>query len=252
MARRLIHQVAIGAISPLWDSCIASVAAYAKRHGLDHHVQTEPLLRIVPKKTARSESALRLGFLPIFEKFTSFAALCDYDEILVLDADVYATPTAPNLFELVDEDIEFAAVVERDMPLSFDYERKVKNYARAQFNDPDFPYYNMGVRLIRQPLLRHLNGQSVTDFIHRPEFAKYVNGEGPHRWATEQVLLNVWIRGAGVIHAPLAWPWNTLYGAVRPSYVKEAKFVHFFLSSLLPSGATIESLLAHPEAVSRR
>lgn len=249
--KRLLFQVCIGEQRPLWNACLQSMAAYCARHGLVHHVQFEPILRIVPKAGQRSTNALRMGFLPIFEKFQSFALLKDYDEILVVDSDVWAQPEAPNLFEWVPEWVEFAAVRECEMPLTSLYRAKVARYAQMQFGDDRFPYYNMGVRLIRQPLLRHLGGQTPTEFIHRTEFADYVNGVGHHRWATEQVLLGAWLRDPAIKSFALPWQWNALYGGVQPERIPEAHFVHFFLSSLLPHDNLAE-LLKHPEAVARK
>lgn len=251
MVKRLCYQVFCGEVKPLWERCVTSVATYCLRHGIHHLVQKTPILRIKPKASARSENALRLGYLPIFEKFQSFALLHEYDEILVLDSDVWIRPNAPDIFDAVPKGIDFAAVVEPRMPLTKAYLAKTARYAGMQFGDPSFPYYNCGVRVIRRSLLRYMEGQTPAEFIHRPEFAKYVNGEGHHRWATEQVLLNRWVHDSGMDHCALPWEWNALYGGVEPSRLPEASFVHFFLSDLLPHD-NIAELLAHPELVARR
>lgn len=230
--KRLVWQVAVGSRRLLWDRCLESMRTYAERHGIDYHLQTEPVLRIVPKKSSRSPEAMRLGYLPIFEKFQSFALLGEYDEILVVDADVWAAPRAPNIFEAVPDGAEFAAVIERDMPITNAYARKIDAYARGQYGDGAFPFANMGVRVIRKKLRRLLVGQTPTEFIRRPEFEPYVNGEGNLRWQTEQTLLNVWVRACGAHFQPLGWKWNALFGAVVAS-LQEAHFVHFFLSDHL-------------------
>lgn len=238
--RRLIFQAVVGERRLLWERCIESVAVYAHRFGYEHRIQREPLLRIVPKKSARSANALRMGYLPNFEKFQAFALLHEFDEILVLDGDVWVQPLAPDIFEAVPKAAEFAAVIERDMPCSAAYARKLEGYARGQYGDFAFPFANMGVRLIRRGLLRLFHGQTPAEFIHRPEFADYVNGTGNYRWQTEQTLLNVWVRACGVHFHPLPWQWNALFGALTT--LEGAHFVHFFLSEHLTSQDPVEMI----------
>ena len=64
----LIYQVAVGPESELYEICIDSVARYCERFGIKHMVQREPKLCIAPVHSQRSDNALRLGYLPIFEK----------------------------------------------------------------------------------------------------------------------------------------------------------------------------------------
>jgi len=65
----LIFQVAVGEKRPLYERCLGSAKNYCERHGLDHVVLREPVLRIRPKASKRSRGAVeRLGYLPIFEK----------------------------------------------------------------------------------------------------------------------------------------------------------------------------------------
>ena len=226
----------------LWQRCVASVAVYCQRFGFDHIVQREPVLKIVPRDSQRSPTALKDGILPIFEKFQSFALLHEFDEILVLDADVWIRPTAPNIFHAVAPVWDFGACVERQMPISPLYARKLDRYALGQYGDKNAPFANMGVRIIRRSLLPHLKGQTPTEFIHRPEFAKYVNGEGAYRWQTEQTFLNDWLRECGANVFALDWKWNGLFGMLQPGRIDEAHFVHFLLSDHL-NGDDPETLL---------
>jgi len=87
--RRLIFQVAVGEVPPFYALCMQSVFEYAQRIGADYKSINEPVLRIVPKKSQRSENALRLGYLPIFEKKAAFAYFGEYAQIAIIDADVY-------------------------------------------------------------------------------------------------------------------------------------------------------------------
>lgn len=238
----LIYQVAVGEVPAFYEDCIASVARYCRRHGIDHIVQREPLLRIRPVKSHRSENALRLGYLPIYEKEAAFSYLDRYDRIAVLDADIYVRESAPLLFDELRE-ATFAGVLERDMPLTGDYLAKVRKHSEGQFRsltDVDWQwnangaaFYNMGVMLFGRGILPYLNGETPAEFLRRPEFERFVNGEGHWRWSTDQTLLNWWVKKSQMPVRNLDWRWNALYGACRD--VSAAHFVHFFLSAKQPN-----------------
>ena len=237
--RRLCYQISVGNPPAFYQDCIASVERYCERFGIDHIVQTEPILKIKPVKSARSENALRLGYLPIYEKEQAFAYLNQYDQIAVIDADIYIRDTAPNLFDEL-QGATFAAVLERDMPLTPAYLGKIRKHSTGQFStltDVDWDwnqrgakYYNMGLMLFSSKLLDYLSGDTPRQFIQRPEFERFVNGEGHWKWSTDQTLLNWWVKKTGMETRDLDWKWNGLYGAVD---VKEAHFVHLFLSDKL-------------------
>jgi hypothetical protein len=246
----LIYQVKVGDTPPFYDRCIASVRSYCKRIGVDHIVQTEPLLRIRPVKSARSENALRLGYLPIFEKAVAFSYLDRYERIAVLDADIFVRAKAPDIFAELDAD--FAAVSERDMPLTQKYREKIRKYSAGQYGtltDVDWEwnadgalFFNMGLMLFGQGVAPYLSGESPGEFIRRPEFERFVNGEGHWRWSTDQTLLNWWVKKSGMRMQRLDWRWNALYGGVTD--VSDAHFVHFFLAAKMPrGGAEIPELL---------
>lgn len=232
----LIYQVAVGETQPFWEPCIESVARYARRMGARHIVQRQPLLKIAPENSQRSENALRLGYLPIFEKENAFAYLQHFRQVMVIDADVFISATAPALRIA---DAAFAGVRERDLPCTPKYREKLRKHSEGQFRsleDVDWDwqdgiaaFYNMGVMVLGQKLLHYLDGQTPSDFLRRPEFARFVNGEGHWRWSTDQTLLNWWLKRCGALCWPLDWRWNALYGAVQD--VSEAYFVHFFLAA---------------------
>jgi hypothetical protein len=237
---RLIYQVAVGEVPAFYDACIGSVSAYCARHGITHVIQREPELKISPLCSKRSVNALRLGYLPIFEKSCAFSYLCDYEQVLILDADVYIRDFAPDIFE--ESACPFAGVIEREMPLTQAYAEKVRKHSDGQFlelTDVDWKwdgrgaeYANMGVMLLHKNVLPYLRGQTPEQFIRRPEFERFVNGEGHWKWSTDQTLLNYWVKKSGMATQNLSWKWNALYGAVQS--VTEAYFVHFFLSAKLP------------------
>jgi hypothetical protein len=232
----LIFQVAVGECPPFYKTCTASVARYARRIGADYHLQTEPKLRIAPLKSARSENALRLGYLPIMEKQVALSHLAVHYKVAVIDADVFITEDAPDIFDAAGDG--FSGVLERDLPLTPEYRAKIRKHSDGQFrsltdvdwqwNGDGAAFYNCGVMVWGQEVIRHLNGQTPEQFLRRPEFERFVNGEGHWRWSTDQTLLNWWVKKSGMTTQRLDWKWNALYGACN---VKGAHFVHFFLSS---------------------
>lgn len=249
MARKLVYQVAVGETPAFYKTCIASVERYCKRIGAEHVVQTEPKLRIVPHRSYRSVNALRLGYLPVYEKENAFSYIGEYEQVAILDADIYVRESAPDVFE---HQCEFGAVMERQMPLTQEYLSKIRKYSDGQYslltdvdwqwNDDGAAFYNMGFMLLGAGLLKYLNGDTPLEFIRRPEFARFVNGEGHWKWSTDQTLLNYWVKKAGIAVKDLDWRWNALYGAVRD--VSPAHFVHFFLSAKMPrGGAEIPDLI---------
>lgn len=250
----LIYQIALGETPAFYDICTASVDRYCKRHGLDHIVQTEPILRIVPVKSCRSVNALRLGYLPIYEKEAAFAYLDRYEKIAIIDADVYIRDCAPNIF---DQPVEaFGGVLERDLPITSSYADKIRKYSHGQYDlltDVDWKwgdygaaFYNMGVMLLGPGFRKYLNGETPEQFVRRPEFERFVNGEGHYKWSADQTLLNYWVKKSGMPALNLDWRWNAIQMAVEPSWLREAYFVHFVLSSKMPRGGA-----EIPEIISR-
>lgn len=249
----LIYQVKVGETPAFYDYCIASVERYCRKFGIAHVVQTEPILRIQPLASKRSTNALRLGYLPIFEKANAFAHFGQHRRILILDADVFVCDSAPNVFdELGDSD--FAGVLEREIPLTDRHKAKLPKYSEGQYglltdvdwrwNERGAAFYNMGVMLMGRGIAEYLGG-TPEQFIRRPEFERFVNGEGHWRWSTDQTLLNFWVKKSGMRTRDLDWRWNTLYGAVPEDALKSAHFVHFFLAAKMDrGGAEIPSIAA--------
>lgn len=242
----MIYQVKVGPNPPaFYNICIASVSAYCKKYGIDHVVQTDPILRIRPLKSARSKPAVeRLGYLPIYEKENAFNYLGDYDKIAIVDADIFIRDTAPNIFDEIDNSAVFAGVLERDMPLTRQYTDKIKRYTRGQYGalkDVDWKwdaagaeFYNMGLMLFTNELDFYLNGQTPEQFIRRKEFERFVNGDGNWRWSTDQTLLNYWVKKSGMRTKNLDWKWNALFKGIKDDKLPEAHFIHFFLAAVLP------------------
>ena len=256
--KRLIYQVYTGKKSNLYDYCIDSVMAYCEKYNIDHVVQKQPLMRIKPDvfATNRSKESYEKhgGFLPIYEKENAFDYWDLYDQIAIVDADILIRPDAPNIFDEIDPDTDFAGVAERDLPILPWYKNKIANYSRMQYasladkvdfspNGAGFEFFNMGLMVMNKSIAKYLKGQSGKEFIERPEFKDFIDGKGPWKWSTDQTLLNYWVRKEKMNLQRLDWKWNTLYTTVDNKALKESYFVHFFLKDKLPhNGENIEEL----------
>jgi len=245
----LIYQVKVGPNPPaFYDTCINSAKEYCAKFGIDHIVQTQPILKIRPLNSKRSVEAVeRLGYLPIYEKENAFNYLDKYDNIAIVDSDIYIRDTAPNIFDEIG-DATFAAVAERDMPLTPEYTNKIRKYSMGQYQpltDIDWKwsdthgaeFYNMGLMLFScDKISDFLYRQTPEQFIRRKEFERFVNGEGNWKWSTDQTLLNYWVKHSGMTVKNLDWRWNALFKGVEDRYLPESHFIHFFLSGRLPKG----------------
>lgn len=256
--KRLIYQVAVGenANSALYKFCMMSVTEYCKANHIDHFIQRQPMLRITPdpfmSNRSREATQKHGGFLPIYEKENAFKYLGQYDEVAVIDADVFIRSGAPNIFEAMEEGTAFGACVERDMPLTREYISKIQNYSRMQYlslQDVDWDwnlyggeFMNMGVMVFNTDLLPYLRGETPREFLNRYDFKRFIDGVGPWKWSTDQTLLNWWIKKDKVPVTKLPWEFNGLFTA--NTNINECHFVHFFLKDKLPhKGEDIASLI---------
>jgi hypothetical protein len=254
--KRMIYQVYTGKPSKLYDWCTNSVRDYCKKYEIDHIVQRQPIMRIKPDifATNRSKESYEKygGFLPIYEKENAFDYWDKYDQICIVDADIWIRPDSPNIFEHTDPHSDFSGVIESSMPILPWYERKIENYSRMQYASlknywkPDqktgYPFMNMGLMMMNKSITKYLRGDTGKQFIQRPEFKDFVDGQGAWKWSTDQTLLNYWICKEKMTVKNLDWKWNALYTAVEN--IKEAYFVHFFLKDKLPNkGEDVQELL---------
>lgn len=254
--KRLIYQVYTGKKSKLYDMCTASVKKYADAIGADYVVQKTPILMIAPDpfQTNRSKESYEKygGFLPIYEKENAFSYLKEYDQIAIIDADVYVRDNAASIFDELSEEFDFGAVPERNMPLSKAYVNKIVGYSKMQYgnirdvdwkwNDRGAEFMNMGVMVMNKSISKYLRGETPNQFLRRPEFKAFVDGIGPWKWSTDQTLLNYWIKKEKMRVKNLDWKWNGLYTANEK--IKQCDFVHFFLKDKLPNrGENVESLM---------
>ena len=264
--KRLIYQVCLGKAknSKIYKRCIESVAEYCEKYGIDHKVQTKPILKIKPDvfTTNRSKESYEKhgGFLPIYEKENAFdlLGLDGYDQIAIVDADIFIRPTAPNIFDAFTEtSMPFGAVVEGDMPINGQYMAKIKNYSHMQYNPlhskvknweyknaTGFEFMNMGLILLDKSVKYHMKNQNAAQFLGRKEFKKFIDGDGAWKWSTDQTLLNYWLRKDDIPFAKMDWKWNGLYSALQKGKIEECHFVHFFLKDKLPNkGEDVDELM---------
>ena len=256
---RMIFQVAVGPQSKLYEHCIESVKNYCEKHDITHHVLTTPQLWIKPDpfNSGRSEESYMKygGYLPIYEKENAFDYIDDYDQIAIIDADIYIRPDSPNIFDEVSEDAAFGAVIERDMPIDDWYKRKIINYSQMQYgmlhcneldfrpNELGFEFCNMGMIVLNcQKFKPYLQGQTPKEFLMRNEFKNFVDGVGSWKWSTDQTLLNFFIKKYRVPLQKMHWKWNGLFTA--NNQIDECHFIHFFLKDKLPNkGENVEELM---------
>jgi len=243
--KRLIYQVAVGNPPPFYQVCIDSTAAYCKRFGFEHIVQTEPTIRLRPVNSHRSERAVeRFGYLPHFEKNNMFALLDEYDQIGYIDADIFIRKTTPNIFDELEPETTIAGVRECDMPLARHFVGKVKEYSYGQYGmlpemkkldgPKGIPYHNSGVLAMNsQNIKPYLNGETPDEFVRRKEFEGFVNGVGKWKWASDQTPLNWWFVKEGMNVKCLDWKWNALYKGIRDDKIPQAHMIHFFLATKL-------------------
>ena len=254
--KTLIYQVYTGKRSKLYDRCTKSVKEYADRIGADHMIQRQPILMIKPDIFQTNRSAESYGkhggYLPIYEKENAFTYLKSYDSVAVIDADVFVRDTVTDSIFDDAKGYDFAAVVERQMPITPQYKNKIANYSRMQYsgiknvdwkwNDAGAEFMNMGVMVLNKSIAKYLNGETPQQFLRRPRFKPFIDGLGAWKWSTDQTLLNTWIREENMAIKQLDWKWNGLY--TTNTRMEECNFVHFFLKDLLPQrGENVDELM---------
>lgn len=154
----------------------------------------------------------------------------------------------------MQDDTDFGAVVERDMPLTQKYLDKVKTYSKEhystltdvdwKFNEKGYEFMNMGLITFSKNISKYLKGETSGQFLRRKEFKRFVDGLGYWKWSTDQTLLNYWIRKENMNLKRLDWRWNTLYKGVEDKHLTDSYFIHFFLKDHLPDkGENISTVL---------
>lgn len=243
--RLLVYQVAIGEQRPLWQHCLDSVGIWCKRHGYDHHIQREPLLRIRPKNSQRSANALRLGYLPNLEKLAGLDHLPSYDGVIIMDADVWLRPNAPSIVPDLPPTCDVAGCPERAMPIVPAYAKKLDWYERGQFGPVQWvglPFIQFGVVVYLRSFLRFVP-DGARALLARPDLQPFIDGQGSWKWQTEQTTMNWFLRSQRVHVHHFPHLWNGLYGVLNPGEIERCHAIHFFLSAHIHGSEDPETLL---------
>jgi len=263
MMKRLIYQVYVGDFvkkSNLYDTCIESVARYCKEHEIDHYVQRTAMLRIKPDPlTSNRPPASHVkfgGYMPIFEKENALGKLIDYDQVCVVDADIYIREDAPNIFEDVSTDFDMCSVFESEMPLNQWYKAKHIDYCQkllTPFKQYDWnfnngfggSFFNSGLIVYNsERIIPFFRGETPAEFLSRDYFKDFIDGIGWLRWQGDQIMLNYWTKREGITVQHLDWKWNALFRGIEDSRIPEAHSVHFYMRERLPNlGENIQELL---------
>ena len=259
--KRMIYQVCLGEAknSKLYKHCIESVADYCEKYHIEHIVQKQPILKIKPDifSSNRSTDSYEKhgGYLPIYEKENAFDLLDNYDQVAIIDSDIYIRPTAPNIFDEFGDECDMGVVFEREMPITEPYLAKIKNYSRMQYetlhvglpkfspNSRGYEFANMGMIVMNRTFKTWLADHSAKEFLMRPQFRDFIDGKGAWKWSTDQTLLNYFIKKYPVKVRHMGHQWNGLFGA--NTKLDECHFIHFFLKDLLPErGENVEELMS--------
>ena len=258
--KKLIFQVAVGQISKLYDFCVKSVEDYAKEVGADYILLREPKLKIKPNPATSNRSKASWqkygGYLPIYEKENIFEHINNYDQLCVIDADIWVRPGSPDIFTQVDQTHDLGAVFERELPLNKKYRRQTVDYSKKQLTplkEYDWKwnpstggeYFNSGVIVYNSAnMKKYLRNETPSEFMKRPEFQPFVDGVGAWKWQTYQIMLTYWAKKESMNVKHLDWKYNSLFKAVDPHITKQSHFIHFFMKDLLPKkGENIEELI---------
>ena len=257
MKKRLIYQVSVGDPPPFYETCTNSVKEYCERNGFEYYKQVEPIIKLRPVNSHRSERAVeRFGYLPHFEKANAFDSywMDSFDQIAIIDADIYIREDAPNIFDELNGGHVVGGVFECEMPLTPEFVNKVHEYSLGQYgmlqgmdrtSKGGVPFYNTGVLVFNcENFQPYLNGDTGEQFVKRKEFEKFVNGEGKWKWASDQTPLNWWFQKEKMNMKHLNWKWNALYKGIHDNKIPEAHFIHFFLATkLLKQGVDINKVI---------
>ena len=76
------------------------------------------------------------GYLPIYEKENAFDLIDNYDQIGIIDADIYIRPDSPNIFTEFGHDNAWGSVSEREMDINealYKKDTKLFSYAVCKF-----------------------------------------------------------------------------------------------------------------------
>ena len=126
--------------------------------------------------------------MPIYEKENAFSYLPTYDQIAIIDADVWVRPNSPNVFDSLSSAYDAGFVCEREMPITETYRKKIINYSQMQYlvlRDVDWKwdksncgeFFNMGIMILNKSIHKYLKGQTPHQFLMRNVFKGFIEVE---------------------------------------------------------------------------
>ena len=120
------------------------------------------------------------------------------------------------------------------------------------FNHPNGgEFFNSGMIVYNcKNMLSKLGTTTPREFMERADFQDFINGIGPFRWQTDQIMLNYWMKKDKLEVQHIDWRYNALFSALKKGKINEAYFVHFFMRHKLPNnGENVEDLLEAIETI---
>jgi hypothetical protein len=263
--KNLIYQVVVGGENKLYEYFVQKVNVYCKKHGIDHYVQRTPLLNLQMNKnesylwtnkqnslnTSRIKSFLNLGYLAIFEKLNGLINYDNYDNVCILDADIYVKETSPNIFEEFDNNkFDCAFVYTLEQP--WINKNNIKNVARSFYRDyytvnkelktnipiikifdsPCFDIFNNSFMLFSSNFLRkQFENISIIDFLEKNQYKYFVGDLSKpvtQAGVSSDIFCNFWIMNNNFSIQRLHWKWDLEFNFdLEKQTLDEANFIHF-------------------------
>ena len=82
-------------------------------------------------RTGRSKEAVeRLGYMSIYEKENAFTYSNEYEQVAIIDSDIYIRQQAPIYFGIPTDEYAFGAVAERES-CAKKYKSKIRKYPKS-------------------------------------------------------------------------------------------------------------------------
>lgn len=270
MSKNLIYQVYCGPNNPLYNVCIDSAKRYCNIHGIDHIVQKDPILKILPQKNPsldlnilqkrdhnsnpkRLIDVLQLGYWSEFEKFNAFDYRHKgYDNICMLDADIYIKDNSPNIFnEIGNYNVAAHYTMNKPLP-SKEHVVFIQKYYEQNYgflrNFVNLPYVRIhgidviniitnSLMIVQSNFLNRVFGDcGVSEWLKKEENRIFIDRIDSIEYSGigDTVLSNFWIWKNGICAKQIDWRFNLYYRhtlheirQVHEAMLERAFFVHF-------------------------
>lgn len=259
--RYLIFQVIVGDYNSFFEFCAESVNRYCKKYNIDHVIQRTPILKITPHNISTEEPIViknnslnftrlqnieKLGYWPEFERFNGLSFYDRYENICILDADIFIKESAPNIFEDFNDDAAFVYTLDqpwisenniKNISRSFfkDYHRVYKTAKipfQNKFNVNCYDIFNNSLMLFNSNFLKkQLNNRAIIEWLKENNYKLFVgNLQQNFRQAGigTDIFTNYFTFNIDININRLDWKWNLEYNDFcdKPS-LEQSYFIHF-------------------------